>query len=108
MRAQRFIESRLADTRLGPRLVAGAIGVSERYLAKIFELSGQPVGSWIRERRLDWARRALVNPAFSRRSIGAIAYTVGFSDITHFSHAFRKRYGLSPRRYRGTGVGSSD
>ena len=99
-RAQRLIDSRLSDSRLGPSTIAAALGMSERYLAKIFELSGETVGGWIRERRLEWARGALVSPSFARHSIGAIAFAAGFTDITHFSHAFRRRYGISPRRHR--------
>src|SRR5262249_27205095 len=98
-RAQRLIDSRLADTSLGPPNIAAALGVSERYLAKIFELSGETVGGWIRERRLAWALHALESPSFARHSIGAIAYAAGFADVTHFSHAFRRRYGINPPRH---------
>ncbi|WP_188189377.1 helix-turn-helix domain-containing protein [Nonomuraea sp. SYSU D8015] len=35
-------------------------------------------------------------------TISAIAQSVGFKDPSHFSRAFRTRYGISPARYRRT------
>ena len=82
---------------------ARRVGLRVRYAdvdAGTLSLSGETVGGWIRERRLEWARGALVSPSFARHSIGAVAFAAGFTDITHFSHAFRRRYGISPRRHR--------
>src|SRR5262249_7681369 len=100
LRARRFIDRHLGDPALSPPKIALELGISVRYLARIFEVSGQTVGSWILERRLERAYRTLGSRAFSHRSISATAYAAGFNDAAHFSRAFRKRYGLSPRDHR--------
>jgi AraC-like DNA-binding protein len=100
LRARRFIDTHLADPLLGSQAISADLGISTRYLARIFELSGHTVGNWILERRLDRVHRALINPTFSHRSISAIAYAVGFGDAAHFSRTFRMRFGMTPREHR--------
>jgi AraC-like DNA-binding protein len=34
-----------------------------------------------------------------RLSITNVAFSVGFNDLSHFSRAFAKRYGRSPRNF---------
>jgi AraC-like DNA-binding protein len=34
-----------------------------------------------------------------------VALECGFSDLSYFSRAFRRRFGASARRYRGHGAG---
>lgn len=43
-------------------------------------------------------RRALGDPGQDLRSI---AYGIGFSDITHFNRAFKRRFGETPSAPRG-------
>jgi AraC-like DNA-binding protein len=100
MRAQRYVEAHVADPNLHPQAIADELGVSVRYVGKIFELSKQTAGAWILQRRLERTRRALANPSFAHRTISEIAYAAGFNDYVHFSHAFRHRYGTSPRQFR--------
>lgn len=45
--------------------------------------------------RLAYARHLLVWIR-ATQSIGAIAYASGFGDLSHFNHAFRRRYGTTP------------
>jgi AraC-like DNA-binding protein len=42
----------------------------------------------------------LTDPKFKHRSIGDIALDSGLSDISHFNHAFRRRYGAAPSDLR--------
>jgi AraC-like DNA-binding protein len=100
MRAQRYVEAHLADPDLHPQAIAEELGVSVRYMGKIFELSKQTPGEWILQRRLERTHRALANPSFAHRAISEIAYSAGFNDYVHFSHAFRRRYGTNPRQFR--------
>jgi AraC-like DNA-binding protein len=43
----------------------------------------------------------LADPRQAGRSVTDIAFTVGFKDSSHFSRAFKDRYGVGPRGYRG-------
>ena len=55
-----------------------------------------PLALW-REMRLQHLRWRLLN---TTRSIAEIAFECGFSDSSHFSRWFKKKYGAPPRRYR--------
>jgi acetamidase/formamidase/AraC-like DNA-binding protein len=94
------IERRLADPELTPARVARAEGISERYLQKLFESTGDNFTHYLRERRLHRAWMDLSNPAEAHQSVSEIGYRCGFNDAAHFSRAFRERYGLPPRLFR--------
>jgi acetamidase/formamidase/AraC-like DNA-binding protein len=93
------IERRLGDPDLTPAKIAISEGISERYLQKLFEGSGNNFTSYLRERRLQRTWTALSNPA-THHSISEIAFRAGFNDSAHFSRTFRHRFGLSPREFR--------
>lgn len=80
--------------------VAAAAGISLRYANTLLAREQTSLERLIKERRLERCRAALAEDG--ARSISDIAYTWGFSDISHFSKAFKSAYGLSPRDYRRT------
>lgn len=94
------VERSLDDPDLTPAKIAGAEGISERYLQKLFEGAGTSFTHYLRERRLQRTWADLSNPAEAHHSISEIAFRVGFNDSAHFSRAFRQRFGLSPREFR--------
>lgn len=51
-------------------------------------------------RSLAYARLLLTDPRLGHRSIADIAYLVGFGDLSHFNHAFRRRFGATPSKIR--------
>jgi AraC-like DNA-binding protein len=58
------------------------------------------VSDFVLMQRLTRAHRMLGDPAFAERSIGAIAYEVGFGDLSYFNRAFRRRFGATPSDVR--------
>jgi AraC-like DNA-binding protein len=100
IRIRNYIHSHLDNEQMSPKEIAAAHGISERYLNKVFERQETTVSKWIWEQRLQAARRALSLTAFSSRRINEIAYAVGFSNMSHFSFSFKKRFGYMPREYR--------
>ena len=94
------IERKLGDPELSPARVAQLEGISERYLQKLFESTGDSFTHYLRERRLQRCWADLANPAEAHRSVSDIAFGCGFSDAAHFSRSFRDRFGLSPRAFR--------
>lgn len=99
LRAMRVIEQRFADPGLQPSTIADAIGVSDRYLQKIFADGDTTIGQAIRARRISEARRLLANRRQSQLTVTQIALLVGFSDSAHFSRVFRQECGVAPSEY---------
>jgi AraC-like DNA-binding protein len=95
-----FIDANLADPRLRPEMVARSHFISTRYLHKLFEGGNASVSQWIREQRLERCRRDLEDWSLSAQSVSEIASRWGLHDASHFSHAFRSRYGRSPQQVR--------
>ncbi|MGY3440101.1 MULTISPECIES: helix-turn-helix domain-containing protein [unclassified Bradyrhizobium] len=97
---RRAVDSRLREPGLGVAAIAAAIGISERYVHKLFERAGTTFASYVMDRRLDGAARDLKDPAIAGRAIGEIAFDWGFSDLSHFTRRFRHRFGCTPRDWR--------
>ncbi len=93
---KRFIESNIGDPLLNPERVAAACHMSVRALHYLFKGTGQSVTGYIWERRLQRCREALEMPAERRRTVTEIAFAAGFSSMSHFSSAFRRRFGVTP------------
>lgn len=90
----------LWDSTLGPDEIAAAVNISTRYLHKLFEAEHHTVSRYIRARRLELARRALLDPRLADRSISTIAYSCGFGDLSSFNRAFKAAFGVTPTELR--------
>ncbi len=102
LRAMQLIDKRLPDPRLSAHSLAGALGVSAGYLQHAFQSARTTVGGYIRQRRLERCRDDFADPLRVGEQIREIAMRWGFSDMPHFSRAFRQAFGLSPRQLRAT------
>ncbi|WP_046078993.1 transcriptional regulator FeaR [Halomonas sp. HG01] len=98
--AQQLIEQRLQDERLTPSFLAEQLHISVRRLYRLFEHHGDSVCRYVQRQRLARCAEALSDPSRARHSITEIAYHWGFTDSAHFSRAFKKSHGMSPRDYR--------
>ena len=96
--------SRLGDAALEPAAIAGALGITARSLHRLFESECTSFMRWLLEQRLAACARDLADPARLGRSVSDIALGHGFADLSHFSRAFRRRYGTAPRDYRAASV----
>ena len=99
-RIYQVIERRLDDPELTLAQVAQAEGISERYLQKLFENTGDNFTHYLRQRRLHRTQTELSNPAYASQSVSEIAFRCGFNDAAHFSRTFRESFGMSPREFR--------
>ena len=78
--------------------VADACRLNRSYFSKLFrESMGCPPQEFLIRMRLSKATELMKT---SRASIGDIAQLCGYPNQLHFSRAFRKRYGVSPRAWR--------
>jgi AraC-like DNA-binding protein len=95
-----FIDRHLAEPDLSCLSIAAAHGISERYLRKLFAMCSMSASDQIWSRRLEQARRDLIDPMRAHRTVTTIGYDVGFKDAAHFSRAFKARFGLTPTAWR--------
>jgi AraC family transcriptional regulator len=78
--------------------VAQAVGVHPAHLARVFrQHQGATVGDYLRDLRIEAARRQLSG---SDRPLRDIAAEAGFADQSHFSRLFRAATGQTPGAYR--------
>jgi AraC-like DNA-binding protein len=96
-RIRSFVLENLANPELDISRIADAVGLSSRYLHSLFADEPMQLMQWVWTERLERCRKALACHEGSGRSVSAVAYSWGFNDASHFSRAFRKRYGVCPR-----------
>lgn len=97
-----FIETHLADSRLGPELLMQRFSVSRAHLYRAFaDLGG--IANVIKSRRLDAAFASLVDPRNVTRPAARIAVDSGFTDTGKFRKAFVARFGMTPEDAREPG-----
>jgi AraC-like DNA-binding protein len=95
---------RILDTYYGgsvslPQL-ARRVNLSVSRIQHLFRASrGVPIMRSLRETRLQAAAILLVS---THLRVSEICYQVGFHQPSHFTHAFKRRFGSSPRAYRRT------
>ncbi|GAB0113909.1 acetamidase/formamidase family protein [Acidisoma sp. C75] len=97
------IERRLAEPHLNLSRFAAEEGMSERAVQKLLEGEGRSFSQHLRHRRLTRAADALRDPTQAALAVAEIGFRCGFEDPTHFSRAFRQRFGLSPAQHRAQG-----
>jgi transcriptional regulator GlxA family with amidase domain len=76
------------------RLCHRSLSSFKRDFKKHFNVSP---GKWLLTRRLEYAALLLKN---SDLNIAQIAFECGFEDVSHFSKAFKEKFGLSPINFR--------
>ncbi|MGW3283101.1 helix-turn-helix domain-containing protein [Streptomyces sp. NPDC001002] len=102
VRVQAFIRQNLHDPGLTPPVIAAAHHISVSYLHRLFgqQTQGETVARWIRDRRMEGARRDLADPALRDTPIHTIAARWGVPRASDFTRAFRAAYGTSPKEFR--------
>jgi len=100
LRLRAEIERRLPDPALNPEAAAGAAGIGVRYANALLADEGLSLERLIVSRRIERCRLALSDAMQAHRTIGDIAYSWGFSDLSHFARRFKCAFGCTPSDYR--------
>ncbi len=106
-KAHQIIEARLSDPELTMQRVSRELGVSLRYLYKLFAGSGEGFGRYLKRRRLERCRCDLRNPLYAHLGVSQICFRWGFNEAAHFSRVFREQFGMPPRTWRERGRGDA-
>lgn len=79
--------------------IANEVGISKEYLMRLFKLyTGETVNSYIQSYRLEAAKNDLA----AGSSLTDIIYKYNYSDVAYFCRLFKKKYGISPGKYKET------
>ncbi len=98
-RVREYIRTNLARD-IGLAEMADQLSLSPHYFSMRFKHAlGVSPHHYVLRERIHEARRLL---AAGRMSISEVALSLGFSDQSHFSQAFRKMTGTTPKRYQST------
>ncbi len=98
--AAEVIERKIADPALDANHIAQALGISRATLYRAFEPAGGVMAS-IQRRRLARAYGLLRLRTDKATTVAQVAYGCGFISESHFSRAFRDRYGCAPGELGG-------
>lgn len=102
LRALGRAEALMADPALGLPGLARDLGLSPRYLQKLFRDGGESFPLLLRRMRLDRAHADLADPALAHLSVGETAFRCGFADPAYFSRCFRAAFGITPTERRAS------
>jgi AraC-like DNA-binding protein len=94
------VAQRFSDPNFDLNNVAGALGMSRRYVQKLLEGTGKSFTEHLAECRLERAFAMLTDPRHLHLAIIDIAFGVGFGDVSHFNRTFRRRFGETPSGVR--------
>ena len=93
----KIIKENISNSDLNVEFLADRIGMSRVQLyRRIKELTTQSPSDFIKTIRIKQAAELLTQ---QKANISEIAYSVGFSNLSHFSNSFKEFYGISPSEY---------
>jgi len=100
LQAKRYIEAHLREPDLTPCTVAGALGISPRYLRMLFGAGNENASRYILRRRLEECSKQLSSALWRGHTITEIAFSSGFNSAAHFTRVFRDEFGVTPSQFR--------
>lgn len=96
-RIMKVVNANLNNPEFSVEMLAQEVGLSRTHLhRKMKEMTGLSTSDFIRNLRLRQAADLLKS---GQSTVTQIAYAVGFSNQAHFSSAFKKVYGMTPKEY---------
>ncbi|MFD1465396.1 response regulator [Lapidilactobacillus mulanensis] len=104
-KAQEYVHQNYANESLSLDDVCQSLGVSNSYFSSMFKReTGKSFIGYLTDYRLDRASRLLLETEEKSYVIGR---KIGYIDPNYFSYVFKRRFGLSPLKYR-MGYAESD
>ncbi len=103
-KAVRFIGERYGESSLSAETVCAHLHVSRSYFFEVFKKeTGRSFVQYLTDVRMDRAVELLHDPEMKTITV---AYAVGYEEPNYFSHVFKRRFGVTPARYRRQATGA--
>ena len=97
-KAQEYVRNNFSYEELSLDHICAALGVSNSYFSTIFKKeTGNTFIGYLTDYRMDQAARLLTETGDKSY---IIAKKVGYTDPNYFSYVFKRRFGVSPSKYR--------
>jgi AraC-like DNA-binding protein len=91
---KRYVLANLDNADMTIESIAAAHSLAPRTLHRLFSVEGTTPIRWLWQQRLTASYKALAEGRV--RQVTDAALSFGFTDISHFSRAFKKQFGCSP------------
>lgn len=98
-RVKRYILANLHDSELDLNTIATAQNMAPRTLNRLFACEGTTPIRWLWQQRLAASYKAIAEGHIAQVTEAALSF--GFSDVSHFSRAFKAAFGQSPHSVKG-------
>ncbi|WP_047550091.1 helix-turn-helix domain-containing protein [Methylotenera sp. G11] len=99
-RVKEFIERNITNPLLDTAAIESGTGLSARYINELLQYEGTSLMRYVWNSRLTHCHKELSSPDCFPNRISDVALQWGFNDFSHFSRAYKKKYGMSPRDAR--------
>lgn len=94
-------EKIFTDSKLTIDKLAGLLNTTRHHLSQVLnERIRRPYNEYISDLRLEEAQLRLSDPKSFRYTIASIALDSGFSTVSTFNEAFKKKFGMTPSAFR--------
>ncbi|MDX1915109.1 MAG: helix-turn-helix domain-containing protein [Methylophilus sp.] len=93
-----FIERHLADSSLDTAMIATGTHLSPRYINDLFSDENTSLMRYVWMRRIERCHRDIIS--MPSHHVSAIAFKWGFNNMSHFSRAFKQKFGVPPSALR--------
>jgi AraC-like DNA-binding protein len=94
-RVKRYIIAHLQEPEMTVESIAAAQNLASRTLHRLFAVEGTTPIRWLWQQRLSASYKALAEGRI--RHVTDAALSFGFTDLSHFSRAFKNAFGRCPR-----------
>lgn len=96
--AKNMVRDNYQDSELSLDVVCSRLGVSNSYFSSVFKKeAGQSFITYLTDYRMEQALRLILE---TNEKSYEIAEHVGYVDANYFSYVFKRKFGMSPSKYR--------
>ena len=98
LKAKEYVRNHYADEFLSLDNICEVLGVSNSYFSTIFKKeTGNSFIGYLTDYRMEQASRLLIE---TNEKSYIIAKNIGYADPNYFSYVFKRKFGVSPSKYR--------